>query len=309
MENLIFEQYLSAVCDFFPIHRLRKRIYKELSAHMQDLLEDFSAQGLEPQSAEAAVLAEMGDPVELRRELKRAYRPTVWRIRIQRLAAVICLYLCIFYVIVPIGDEVRTYFHSAPLAEAETQLASACGAFGEIAFLKEVEYNGRLYRYYVPKRQDKSEYRVYCMESVRIFGKERHNRFILSGTQKADGSFFMDDLYFSYCARNRAAANSPLFHWYADVPTEKAMVLIFTEPTDVRYFYAQLLPENWNGFAQWDAPPCGETPYYAVDAAPDLVLVTYPADTAFGEMRFLDADKNAAGVPHSSWSGSSNGIF
>ena len=89
MENLIFEQYLSAVCDFFPIHRLRKRIYKELSAHMQDLLEDFSAQGLEPQSAEAAVLAEMGDPVEVRRELRR--NCIFERGRIQRAAvSVLC---------------------------------------------------------------------------------------------------------------------------------------------------------------------------------------------------------------------------
>ena len=62
MENLIFESYLSAVCDFFPIHRLRKRIYKELSAHMQDLLEDYVSQGMELQAARKAVLAEMGDP-------------------------------------------------------------------------------------------------------------------------------------------------------------------------------------------------------------------------------------------------------
>lgn len=308
MENLIFEQYLSAVCDFFPIHRLRKRIYKELSAHMQDLLEDFSAQGLEPQAAEAAVLAEMGDPVELRRELERAYRPTVWRIRIQRLAAVICLFFCYFYVIEPIGAEVKTYFYSAPLAEAEKQLTSAGAAVGEIEFLKEVEYNGRLYRYYVPEQQEKDCNRVYCMESVRVFGKELQNRFVFSGTIQSNGELLMDDLYFSYCSRNSASDTPSLFHWYADVPTEKAMVLIFTESTDVRYFHAQLRPENMNGFAQWDAPPCGETPYYEVNAAPDLVMVTYPQNTELGEMQYFDTDKNEANISKGTWWSSSTGI-
>lgn len=308
MENLIFEQYLSAVCDFFPIHRLRKRIYKELSAHMQDLLEDFSAQGLEPQAAEAAVLAEMGDPVELRRELERAYRPTVWRIRIQRLAAVICLFFCYFYVIEPIGAEVKTYFYSAPLAEAEKQLTSAGAAVGEIEFLKEVEYNGRLYRYYVPEQQEKDCNRVYCMESVRVFGKELQNRFVFSGTIQSNGELLMDDLHFSYCSRNSASDTPSLFHWYADVPTEKAMVLIFTESTDVRYFHAQLRPENMNGFTQRDAPPCGETPYYEVNAAPDLVMVTYPQNTELGEMQYFDANKNAAEIRGGTWWSSSTGI-
>lgn len=36
---------------------------------MEDMLEDFSAQGMESQTACEAVLTEMGDPLELRREL------------------------------------------------------------------------------------------------------------------------------------------------------------------------------------------------------------------------------------------------
>lgn len=309
MENSAFEQYLSAVCDFFPIHRLRKRIYREISAHMEDMLEEFSTQGMDPQKAQEAVLAEMGDPVELRRELEQAYRPTIRRIRLQRFAASVFLCFCMYYVFEPIGEEVKTYCYAAPLAEAESQLASACAEFGEIEFLQEVEYNGRLYRYYVPKQQEKDCNRVYCLESVRAFGRELQNRFILSGTQKADGSLLMEDLYFSYCSKLSLSANTSLFHWYGDEPTEKAMVLIFTEQKDVRYFHAQLLPENEYGYAQLDASPCGETPYYEVDAAPDLVLVTYPADMCLGKMQFLDADKNAAEAPHNTWSGASNGVF
>lgn len=305
MENLIFESYLSAVCDFFPIHRLRKRIYKELSAHMQDLLEDYVSQGMELQAAREAVLAEMGDPEELRRELIRVYRPTIWRIRLQRLVILTAAFLVLVYVVEPIYDECRTYYYSAPLAEAEAQLTSACAEFGEIELLKEVEYSGRLYRYYVPKQQEKNCNRIYCMESVRVFGRELHNRFVFSGTQKSDGGLFMDDLYFSYCSRR----NASLLDWYGDKPTEKAMVLIFTEHKDVRYFCAQLLPENAYGYTQWDASHCGETPYYEVDTAPDLIMVTYPADTCLGEMRYLDANKNAAGVPPSTWGGSSNGVF
>lgn len=309
MENSAFEQYLSAVCDFFPIHRLRKRIYRELSAHMEDMLEDFSAQGMESQTACEAVLTEMGDPLELRRELLQAYRPTVWRIRLQRLALAVFLYVFTLYILVPIGDELRTYGYSAPLSEAEAQLTEACAEFGEIEFIKETEYSGRLYRYYVPKQQEKDCNRVFCMESVRVFGRELQNRFIFSGTQKSDGAFFTDDLYFSYCARRGTSANTLLFDWYGAEPTEKAMVLIFTEPTDVRYFQAQLFPTDAYGEAQWDTSPCGETPYYGIEAAPKLTVVTYPADTRLGEMRFLDADKNTAEVPHSMWNSSSNSVF
>lgn len=309
MENLAFERYLSTVCDFFPIHRLRKRIYTELSVHMEELLGTYLGQGMEPQAAQEAVLTEMGDPEILRRELKQAYRHTIWRIRLQRLVSVAFICLFTMYVLVPIGDELKTYYYSAPLADAEAQLTSACAEVGGgVKFLQEVEYNGRLYRYYVPEQQEENCNRVYCMESVRVFGKELHNRFVLSGTLKSDGGLFMDDLYFSYCWRRSASASASPFDWYGDEPTEKATVLIFAEHKDVRYFHAQLLPVDAYGYPQWDASTCGETPYYEVSAAPDLVTVTYPVNTHLGEMRYLDADKNKAEVHNGTWSGTSTGI-
>lgn len=101
---------------------------------MEDMLEDYVSQGMELQAAREAVLAEMGDPLELRRELEQAYRPTVWRIRLQRLVILTAAFLVLVYVVEPIYDACRTYCYSAPLAEAEAQLTSACAAFGEIEF-------------------------------------------------------------------------------------------------------------------------------------------------------------------------------
>ncbi len=305
-----FERFLAAVCDDFPIHRLRKRIRTELSNHMEDMLADFLAQGMEENTAYTQVLTEMGDPEMLRMELRQAYKPTIWRIRVQRLAGLAAAFCFCLFVLIPIGDELRTYHYSKPLDEAEAYLSAACKEVGALHLLGEVEYNGRLYRYYMPNQQEKGHNRVYCMESVRVFGKELQNRFSIAGTMETDGGMFMDDLHFSACSELQAYANdATLFHWRNTAPQEKAMVLIFTEPSDVRYFQAQLPPKDeYTGYPQHDAPACGETPYYEVSEASPLLMVTYPTDMCLGAMRFLDADKNAADIPHSTYDGGSTGI-
>lgn len=297
MVDSIFEQYLSAVCDFFPIHRLRKRIYKELSAHMQDLLEDFSAQGMDSQTAEEAVLAEMGDPEALRRELIRAYRPTVWRIRLQRLAALVIAFLVWGYVIEPVIDECGTYRYSYTLAEAEAVLSAQCAAdgAGELAFVEEIEHNGRLYRYYMPKTQRYPMNRMYRIESVRVFGKELHDRFAGLSYEATNGCYFIDNLDFDAYTNDSKIAE--LLQWQRPAPTERAYVFIFANPVGVRYFTAQVFPTNEFGSTAYDIPPLDTLPYYAVSAEPGLIVVKYPTGTHLGNMQFLDADKNETPLP------------
>ncbi len=304
-----FESFLSAVCDNLPMRRIRKRVRAELSDHMETALEDFLAEGMDESAAREQVLAEMGDSETLCRELRRAYSPMIRRIRIQRLVGVFAAFLLWMYVLVPVTDELKVFHDSYSLETAESMLSSELGG-GALHFLGEVEYNGRLYRYYMPNPQEKGRSRVYCMESVRAFGRNLQNRFSITGTLETDGGLLMDDLYVSACAELQAYTDdTTLFHWHNNVPQEKATVLIFTEPSDVRYFQTQLLPKSeYAEYPQRDALACGETPYYEVSEAPHVLLVTYPADTCIGQMYFLDADKNAAAIQHSTYFGSSTGI-
>lgn len=300
MENLAFERYLSAVCDWFPIHRLRKRIYGELSAHMEDMLEDFSVQGMEVQAAREAVLAEMGDAEVLRRELLRAYRPQIWRIRLQRLVLVFAVCILVPNVCMPVHNEIWKYRSSYPLAEAEAYIYAqgAADGAGELAFVGEAEHNGRLYRYYMPKTQKAPVNRVYCMESARVFGKELHDRFAFLSCETTDGCYFMDNLDFESYTNQSCLAE--LLQWNRPKPEEYARTYIFANPAEVRYFTAQLYAVDEFGYGDYSQPPIGSLPYSEVAAAPGVLVVKYPIGTSLGEERFLDADKNETLLPSGS---------
>lgn len=262
---------------------------------MEDMLEDFSAQGIELRAAREAVLAEMGDPEELRRELKRAYRPTIWRIRLQRLVILTAVFLVWAYVIEPIYDECMTYHYSYTLAEAEEILYTQCAEVGEIVFLDEVEYNGRLYRYYMPKAQKYPYNRLYRMESVRVFGKELHNRFTGFSSEMTDGCYFIDNLDFeSYTNSSQIAV---LLHWERPKSEECATAYIFANPVEVRYLTAQVFSVDAFGRTEYDLPPLDTLPYYAVSAEPGLIVVKHPKGTILGNTQFLDADKNETALP------------
>lgn len=264
---------------------------------MQDLLEDYVSQGMELQAARKAVLAEMGDPEELRRELIRAYRPTIWRIRLQRLVILTAVFLVLVYVVEPIYDECMTYRYSYTLAEAEAFLSAQCAedGAGELAFVEEIEHNGRLYRYYMPKVQKYPMNRMYRIESVRVFGKELHDRFAGFSCEATNGCYFTDNLDFeAYTNDSRIAV---LLQWQRPAPTERAYAFIFANPVGVRYFTAQVFPTNEFGGAAYDMPPLDTLPYYAVSADPGLIVVKYPTGTELGNMQFLDADKNETPLP------------
>lgn len=297
MKILSFENFLSAVCDDISIQRVRKRVRTELSDHMETALEDCLAEGMEEEAARARVLAEMGDPETLHRELRRAYRPMLYRIRFQRLAGLVALYFFCMYVLIPIADELKIYHYSYSLEDAESILSNKLGNGTELLLVDEVEYNGRMYRYYVPKNQTQSCYQVYSIQSVRVFGHELQDRFAGFDCQYSDGSFFMDDLYLSEQYEARKHADYSVLQWQSHVPDEKMMVVFFTDAQQVRYFKTQFLPGRSDGYPNHTAEPVGESPYYEVTATPCLLAVEYPTDMCFGEMQFLDENRN--GVPMS----------
>lgn len=169
------ENYLSVACK--PIHkekRLYKRIYNELSEHMDDMYEDFVNNGIDEDSVPELIIEEMGNAEELGKELYNANKKKYLTSRtITLLVRTAIILICLIYA-PPILDELVDYVQYFDVKDVETALIEE---YGEMTFLGEYESNGGNYRLYIPVTQPEDCYKVYFAESAKFFGKNLPNKY------------------------------------------------------------------------------------------------------------------------------------
>lgn len=169
------ESYLSVACK--SIHkekRLYKRIYNELSEHMDDMYADFVNDGIDEDSVPELIIEEMGKAETLNRELYNANKKKYLTSRtITLLVRTAIILVCLIYA-PPILDELVEYVQYFNVEDVETALTEE---YGEMNFLGEYESNGRNYRLYIPVTQPEDCYEVYFAESAKFFGKNLPNKY------------------------------------------------------------------------------------------------------------------------------------
>lgn len=71
------EEYIKILIQQIRCKQARAAVAKEVQGHMEDMLENLIAQGMEEEEAKNKVLLEMGDPVEAGVALDRVHRPKI----------------------------------------------------------------------------------------------------------------------------------------------------------------------------------------------------------------------------------------
>ena len=75
--------YLEILSEQIRCKKALPLVTKEIEAHIEDQKQDFMANGMTEQEAEAAAVIEMGDPVEVGVDMDRIHRPKMnWRLAI-----------------------------------------------------------------------------------------------------------------------------------------------------------------------------------------------------------------------------------
>lgn len=173
------KSYLSIACK--SIHkekRLYKRIYNELSEHMDDMYGDFVSNGIDESSVPEMIVKEMGNAEDLNKELYNANKKRYLTARtITLLVRTAIILICLIYA-PPILDELVDYVQYFDVEAVETALTEE---YGEMTFIGEYESNGRNYRLYVPITQPEDCYEVYFAESAEFFGKNLPNKYSAYG--------------------------------------------------------------------------------------------------------------------------------
>lgn len=169
------KDYLSTACK--SIHKdkkLYKRIYNELSEHMDDMYEDFVNDGIDENSVSDMILKEMGNADDLNKELYQANKKRYLTTRtITLLVRTAIIIICLIYA-PPILDELVDYVQYYNVEDVEAALTEE---YGEMTFLGEYESNGGNYRLYVPITQPENCYEVYFAQSAKFFGKNLPNKY------------------------------------------------------------------------------------------------------------------------------------
>ena len=171
-----FEAFLDAAASV-PGRRLRRRIRKELSDHMEDMLADKIEAGTDEEEAKKQVLSEMGDPAVLRKAFIRAHRLEIELTKLRFACTLWLVMFCLFDLIPPVLDEAKAYYLSAPVEQAEQTLSARYAENEPLCFLGETDYGGRIYRFYATPTDENGRANAYYMASLRFFGKNYPDRF------------------------------------------------------------------------------------------------------------------------------------
>lgn len=182
-----FNIFLEKACRHIPIKKLKSRIYKELREHMEDMLDDFLEAGVEKDAAIQMVIKEMGDPVKINKDLRRAHRRKIAFVRIVRVLTLFLIFGFLFDILPMLVSTVSHYCSSSTKEDIE---AAMLQDEYDYKYCGEIERNGRVYLLYTCETPD--ENRVQYHESIRLLGKfDIHNRFSGSGDGYGDGNILI----------------------------------------------------------------------------------------------------------------------
>lgn len=245
-----FNVFLGQACRRIPIKKLKRRICSELREHMEDMLDGFLESGEEKDAAIQKVIKEMGDPVKINKELRRAHRRKITFVRIVR-ALALFLFFWFLFVILPMLASTASHYCSGSTKE-DLEAAMLQEEYN-YKYCGEIERNGRVYLLYSGETAEKNY--VHYSESIRLLGKfDIHNRFFGSGDGYGDGNILIT---LGYPDKNAKSETKVYFGF---------------KPTKVKYFKF--------GFKKMY--------YYENDDMPDEIVSDFFAVPSPGEFTVID---------------------
>lgn len=269
MEILEFRIFLAKACKHIPIKKLRNRIYPELREHMEDMLDDFLEAGEEREAAIQKVIAEMGDPVKINKDLRRAHRRKIVLVCAARVIAlffIITLLCSLPY----LESYLSEYLSSSTKSEIEADLAKEKYSY---TYYGKIEYNGRDYIFYTAETPEGRSIRYYA--SIKLFDRfDIRNRFHIRGGATGTGVLYVGLV---------------LPHTYND--TERAtFVYLALEETNVKFFQVDFIKAvTSNG-----TPDIITSDFYPVPKPGEFTIVEAPEGYSFaGPYYVFDENRQA----------------
>ena len=289
MVYVSFEQFLEEAA-FIPGRRLRKRIRKELGDHMEDMLADKIEAGTDEGEAKKQVLSEMGDPAVLRKAFIRAHIAEIRVTRLGILLSLAVLCFCALFLVPPVYDELRTYHSSMSVEEAEQYLAEQTGE--AFTFLGEVDYEGRIYRFYLPEKPSPYYRRLIYFSSIRFFGKNIPDRFFaFSECRQSNAS----PIVFNFFLQEHNAAYSAGIAPWQKTPEERDLpcsyAYIFTYASNAACFQPMFLTNGQHSITGKDELTAGAK--IPIKDTPCIIRVDAPEDMYLFCTEYYDAHGNA----------------
>lgn len=274
----ILEQFKREYLDkaLKPIHykKLKKRIHDELSAHIDDMYDDFSNNCNDELEIVNKIRNEMGSATKLSIELKKANNKKLFVAKLLKIIfAILALPLLISTISLSmfIIDEVTTYFYADSIEEREQVISQEYNNGEPIRFLTKIENDGIVYRYYVPETKKENGFTLFSTESIKVLGiniKDKFGSFGASSGSNFDNIF---RLYF----------NDPHHEYY----------YVFVGPTEVKYkkvYYEPIDRESdlkpyWSDFIEY--------PQYGTYENPVIIHINCPDGYHWSHYETYDENK------------------
>lgn len=273
--NIEISKYLDAVCKRLPTRKLRKRTYKELSEHFEDISDDYKEQGVPEDEAVSLAIEKMGDPNKLHKQLKNAHKGLVWYARIRAVLIAYLLFLIIFTLIPSLWNEFDDLYYSRSAEEYEEYIVEQYNEGYPIEYLVSFERAGRTYRLYtsvLPESAGELRFRAYYIESVEVFGKSFPDRFLESGVGQSDANVFL-----TFSDKERRGDG------------QTNAYIIFKELEAIKYFSVTFKPSR---DLEAEGKEAFESELYKVPDEGEMIIVDAPAGYYWNNYTYYDESKN-----------------
>lgn len=172
--------YIGKVLNHIHYKKLHTRIYEEISAHLDDMHEDYSNIYDDEKEITKRVFEEMGHPHYLGLELKKANKTILFWVRMFKIACAVLTLPIIYLSIVAVSlveSEISHYFNAYDIEKAEHHIMEYYNDGEPIKLLTEVEKDGIIYKFYIPQNQSEDDLKVYYTKSIDVFGISVKDKF------------------------------------------------------------------------------------------------------------------------------------
>ncbi len=258
-KNVSIKKYIDTACGYIPYKKLRNRIRQELSDHIADMLDDYiNICGDYTEAVEKALL-DMGNPEELGKELKLANKKALVPFYMKRVLAVVITVMLIPVVLIAgesVIESAYTYNHGKDIASMEKVIVEDMNNGEPIKLLTEFEYEGYLYRFYIPEENDAVDNPLFYTQSIKFLGYSVYDKFGVYGSQRG--------LLFENCHRVQKSNYSETIWAFVGKPETK-YVKLFYEPIDPE----SELESYWSDYIAVPQTATYERPLIVMERKPD----------------------------------------
>lgn len=273
MNEEAVKDFLSHALSRIPHGKLKKRIVKELTEHIEDNYYEYIDSGLNEDEATSKVIKAMGDADEIGCQLYRAHRSQIVFIRIFRAVMSIAIVFALFITVPHVCSEVYTYFIADTISEAEEKISGQYNDGKEIVFVGEYEYSGVVTRLYLPKTPS-SRYKYFYAKSIKFFNISIPGKITEYGSASYNGN----------------PAILMLFGEDGQFDTRSQIDIFFKDPG---YKYMRVWIDNIGINSCPDASPTGEwSKFYEVPSEyPGVMRIDTPKGKHWSCYRLYDENK------------------